>query len=178
MVQPLRVEQEERPQVRVEDGVVVIEDLLEDDPGVVALAAAATDPEQAIRACLQIGARASTAAGASLDALVVEKAFDGLVDGFSTTVGDAVTRIVGTAEGLVDEDSGPLPMMLSELKRELTTQLDALFDPDSNPRPWRVWRRSSSMQPPFRLSRCEPFSTRPTKRARSGSGRPRSRHGP
>ena len=79
-------------------------------PAVVALAAAATDPERAIRACLQVGARASTAAGASLDTLVVEKAFDGLVDGFSTTVSDAVTRIVGTAEGLVDEDSGHLSL--------------------------------------------------------------------
>ena len=131
MVQSLRAEQEEMPSVRIEDGVVIIEDLLEDDPGVVALAAAATDPERAIRACLQVGARASTAAGASLDTLVVEKAFDGLVDGFSTTVSDAVTRIVGTAEGLVDEDSGQLSMMLSELKGELTSQLAALFDPES-----------------------------------------------
>ena len=65
------------------------------------------------------------------DTLVVEKAFDGLVDGFSTTVSDAVTRIVGTAEGLVDEDSGQLSMMLSELKGELTSQLAALFDPES-----------------------------------------------
>jgi hypothetical protein len=131
MVQSLRMEQEEKTSVRVGDGVVIIEALIEDDPGVVALAEAAADPEQVIRACLQIGARASTAAGASLDTLVVERAFNGLVDGFSTTVTDAVTRIVGTAEDFIDEDSGPLPSMLSELKGELTAQLDALFDADS-----------------------------------------------
>ena len=33
MVQSLRAEQEEMPSVRIEDGVVIIEDLLEDDPG-------------------------------------------------------------------------------------------------------------------------------------------------
>jgi hypothetical protein len=131
VVQSLRVEQEERTTVLLRDGVVVIDGLVEDDSGVVALVEAAADPERAVRACLQVGARASAAAGASLDTLVVEQAFGELVDGFSATVGDAVTRIVGTAEGFVDEDSGPLPALLSELKGELTNQLGALFDPDS-----------------------------------------------
>jgi hypothetical protein len=131
MVQVLQVTQEERTTVRVDHGVVVIDDLIEDDPGVVALVDAASDPAGAVRACLQIGARATTAAGASLDALVVEKAFDELASGFSATVTDAVARIVGTAEGLVDSESGPLPTLLGELKGELTTELDALFDPES-----------------------------------------------
>jgi hypothetical protein len=131
MVQALQIEQEGRTAVRVEHGLVLIEDLVEDDPGVVALVDAASDPAGAVRACLQIGARATTAAGASLDTLVVEKAFDELTSGFSATVTDAVTRIVGTTEGLVDSESGPLPAMLGEIKGQLNTQLDALFDPES-----------------------------------------------
>jgi len=117
--------------VRVSGGTVLIDGLVEDDPGVVALVQEADDPDRAVRACLQIGARASIVAGASLDSLEMEKAFGELVDGFGTTVGQAVAQIVGTAEGLVDNDDGPFPLMLRQLKGDLATQLDALFDPDS-----------------------------------------------
>jgi hypothetical protein len=129
MVQALAVE--EQYAVRVNGGKVVIDGLVEDDPGVVALVEEASDPDRAVRACLQIGARASIMAGASLESLEMERAFGELVDGFGATVAEAVTQIVGTAEGLVDEDDGPFPVMLRQLKGDLATQLDTLFDPES-----------------------------------------------
>jgi hypothetical protein len=129
MVQAIAAQ--EHHAVRVSGGTVAIDGLVEDDPGVVALIEEAADPDRAVRACLQIGARASIVAGATLDSLEMEKAFGELVDGFGTTVGQAVAQIVGTAEGLVDEDDGPFPLMLRQLKGDLATQLDALFDPDS-----------------------------------------------
>ena len=127
MVQAMAAQ--EQYAVRVSGGAVVIDGLVEDDSGVVALVQEAADPDRAVRACLQIGARASIVAGASLDSLEMEKAFGELVDDFETTVGQAVAQIVGTAEGLVDEDDGPFPLMLRQLKGDLATQLDALFDP-------------------------------------------------
>ncbi len=129
MVQTIAVP--EQHAVRISGGDVIINGLVEDDPGVVALVEEALDPDRAVRACLQIGARASIVAGASLDSLEMEKVFGELVDGFGATVGEAVAQIVGTAEGLVDEEDGPFPLMLRQLKGDLATQLDALFDPDS-----------------------------------------------
>ena len=57
MVQAITVK--EHYAVRVSGGTVVIDGLVEDDPGVVALVQGAEDPDRAVRACLQIGARAS-----------------------------------------------------------------------------------------------------------------------
>ena len=88
-------------------------------------------PERAVRACLQIGARASTAAGASLDTLVVEKAFDGLVDGFSTTVSEAVEPDRGHGRGPGRRGLRTAAGHAEPAQGRADHQLDALFDPDS-----------------------------------------------
>jgi hypothetical protein len=129
MVQALEVEHSST--VHVGDGAVVLDGLVEADPTVVAVVSEAGDPELAVHTCLQIGARMSRAAQASIDSGMVERAFNEMTDGFGHTMTDALEQIVGTTEGLVDENDGALPMLLRQLRADLATQLEALFDADS-----------------------------------------------
>ncbi|HVA08442.1 MAG TPA: hypothetical protein VNG12_17035 [Acidimicrobiales bacterium] len=112
-------------------GCLVWDGFEEADPLVIEVIGGAENPEVAAHACLQVGARASKAAMASLDSLIVEQAFGELKEGFGSTVSAAVDRIVGTTEAFVDEERGALPLMLRRVKEELTGELDALFDADS-----------------------------------------------
>lgn len=114
----------------LQEQTLVFDGFKESDPAVVQAVSEAEDPERVAHACLQIGARASLAAKATLDSLVVEKAFGELTDEFGTAVNGAVEKIVETTEGLVEED-GAMPTLLRTLKEDLTGQLEALFDTDS-----------------------------------------------
>ena len=121
----------DHPVVRVSEGAVVIEGLVDDDPLLVAVVSEDPDPEGAVRACLGLGARVSKAARATLDTEVVDRAFAELTNGFSRTVGEAVDEIIGKTDSLVDAEDGALPSMLRQLRSDLTSQFDALFDEDS-----------------------------------------------
>ncbi len=114
----------------VQDQTLIMDGFRETDPVVVQAITEAEDPDRVAHACLQIGARASVAARATLDSLVVQRAFGELTDDFGAAVDGAVERIVETTEGLVNEE-GAMPTLLRALKEDLTGQLDALFDTDS-----------------------------------------------
>lgn len=119
------------PVVGLCDETVVLNGFIETDPTVVATVSEASDPELAVHRCLEVGARLTRGAQATLDADMVEKAFGALTDGFDATVRTALEEITGSTEHLVDEENGALPALLNGLKGDLAAQLDALFDADS-----------------------------------------------
>src|SRR5688572_12993918 len=121
------------PQVTVlGDGeAIVLRDLLETDPEVVAVVAAADDPEAAVHSCLQVGARAIKLAQVSVDTQVVESAFAGLRGEFDSKLDDTLRALDGATSDLLGEEDGALPRAFSEFREGFEGLLGDAFDADS-----------------------------------------------
>ena len=115
----------------VRDDAVSILDLEESDPAVVAVVGGASDPSEATHQCLRIGAGAIRLAHITLDSDVVEKRFEAMTRHFDEQVGNVVDQIAGTAQSLLDEDTGSLPSVLDAHRQQLEEMLGSAFDPDS-----------------------------------------------
>jgi len=118
------------------DDTLVLHELVETDPEVVRVVRATMgiddgDPADATRQCLRVGARAVLAANVSVETHVVEKRFDAMSDRFDEQVEAAVARFSETAESLLDEQTGALPLALQSHRNELDQLLGDTFDPDS-----------------------------------------------
>ncbi len=123
--------QQEHHHVTVHDGQVHITGLVETDPHVYRVLAAADDPDDMTHAILRIGEQATLIAGTDLDAQVVERLFENLARNFDSSVTTAVSRITQAGTDLLGEDDGALPRLLDDTKAMLKAMLDGTFDPDS-----------------------------------------------
>src|SRR4051812_25284802 len=101
-----------KPSARVADDILHLDGFEERDHEVVNLVAASDDAESAVHRALQVGARALGLARTSIDANVVETAFDGMSREFDGKLGETVDRIGKLAEGLLDEEDGDLARAL------------------------------------------------------------------
>jgi len=117
------------PQVTVSDHSVYISGLEETSVEVVRVAQNADDPAIAVRSCLQVGAKALLAAGASVDVAVVEQSFDVLTARFDGQVTAAVEEIGKTSRNLLDAEEGALPAALNGFHEQLSELLGTTFDP-------------------------------------------------
>jgi hypothetical protein len=113
------------------EDLLVIERFGERDPEVVNLVAAAEDAESAVHRCLQTGARALGLAQVSLDASIVEHAFDGMSQQIGGQLDEAVKQIVGVTDALFDEDDGGVTQSLNGWREDVAKLLGETFDPES-----------------------------------------------
>lgn len=118
------------PAVAVEDHAVVIHDLTETDTDLVSVVSDADDAEDAVRRCLQIGARASVLVRTTVDTQLVERSFDGMTKQLGATVDRVATELTAAADGLVGED-GVLVAALATWQADVTEFVEANFDDDS-----------------------------------------------
>lgn len=119
------------PTVTISDGMLLLYGFTEPDPEVVRAIEAHQDPELAVHACLQIGARALRATQATLDTGIVEKAFAGLVAGLDKAASDHVEKVITSTDALVGDDNGAVPALLRSILDEAAGKVAGLFDPDS-----------------------------------------------
>lgn len=120
-----------REEVTTTDSAVIISALTEHDAEVVRFVSEADDASAAVHTCLQVGAKALVAAGASIDVKVVEHAFDAMTQRIDEQVGHAVEQIATSASALLDGEDGALPAALAEFHTQLGALLGDTFDPDS-----------------------------------------------
>ena len=119
------------PAARLENDRLVLTDFHERDPQVVALARDAEDLEALVHDCLAVGARALTAAQATSDVAVVEKAFNEMTSTFSRGIEQFTGELDQKTKDLLDEENGALSGALDEFRTEIEQLLDGTFDPTS-----------------------------------------------
>jgi hypothetical protein len=110
---------------------IVLRDLLETDPEVVAVVAGADDPEAAVHSCLQVGARAIKLAQVSMDTQVVESAFQGLRGDFDAKLEETLRAVDDATAELLGEEDGALPRALGDFREQFESFLGDAFDADS-----------------------------------------------
>jgi hypothetical protein len=116
------------PAAHIAGDVLVLADFKETDQEVVRVVGEAEDAEVAVHRCLQVGARALHLAEVSTDSGVVEKAFDEMKSAFKLEVSEAVERIRGTTDALINEEDGELRKALDQWLTEVSGALDTTFD--------------------------------------------------
>ncbi|MDP9280021.1 MAG: hypothetical protein M3P00_11440 [Gemmatimonadota bacterium] len=119
------------PTARIEGDALVLDGFHEHDAQVVALAENAENIDALVHDCLAVGARALTAAQATTDVAVVEKAFGDMTDSFSRGLEEFSEEFAAKTKELLDEEQGALPRSLGEFKSEIEELLDGTFDPES-----------------------------------------------
>ena len=129
--QVLTIDARTGPPARLEGDTLVLTDFRERDPNVVGLVRDSGDIEAVVHGCLAVGARAMTAAQATADVAVVEKAFGAMTATFSEGLDSFATAFDAKARELLDEEQGTLPRSIEEFRKELTALLEGTFDPDS-----------------------------------------------
>jgi hypothetical protein len=117
--------------VRLDKNEVVFEHFRERDAQVVALAKEAENVEALMHDCLAVGARALTAAQATSDVAVVEKAFGDMTDTFTRELDEFSEELENKSKELLDDEKGMLPRSLGEFRAKLEELLGDTFDPDS-----------------------------------------------
>jgi hypothetical protein len=119
------------PVARIEDDVLVLDGFRECDAQVVALVGAADDADGTVHDILTVGARALTAAQATTDVAVVEKAFGDMTSTFSRDLESFATELDTKTRELLDGEDGALPRSFQEFRDAMEQLLDGTFDPDS-----------------------------------------------
>jgi hypothetical protein len=119
------------PTATVADGVLYLADFEERDPEVVNLVDASDDAVSAVHRAMQVGARALALAKTSIDANLVEQAFDGMSRSFDGTLGETIEQIGKIVGTLLDEETGELPRALKQFHAQLDELLGDAFDEDS-----------------------------------------------
>jgi hypothetical protein len=116
---------------RIENDELILEGFRERDAQVVALANDADSVEALVHDLFVIGSRALTAAQATTDVAVVEKAFGEMTDEFSRGFEQFSEEFNTKTKELLDADEGALPRSLEEFKTEIEELLDRTFDLES-----------------------------------------------
>jgi hypothetical protein len=119
------------PAARIEDDTLVLDGYRERDPRVVALVEGADDIDAIVHDCLVVGATGLTAARATQDVVVVEKAFGDMTSTFSRELETFTDELDAKTRELLDGENGALPRSFETFKTELEQLLDGTFDPDS-----------------------------------------------
>lgn len=110
---------------------LVLDGFRERDPHVVSLAKEAESIEALAHDCLAIGARAMTAAQATTDVAVVEKAFGDMATSFTSGLEQFSEELDTKTKELLDGEDGALPRSFEEFKAEVEELLGDTFDPNS-----------------------------------------------
>lgn len=113
------------------DNVLILEHFAEDDAAVVRPASDAEDVDKVVHTCLQVGARAISLAEANLDAAVVERSFETMVDRLGQQLADTATSVHDTTHALLDAEDGALAAALTGWRTEVENTLGEAFDEDS-----------------------------------------------
>ena len=116
-------------EVTVDGDLVTIEYLAERDTDLAGYVGGATDPADAARQCLRIGARAARVVGVTVDS--VERRFEDMESRFDERLGLTVEAIKVASDELLGEDEGALTASLEAHKSSLETLLGETFDPSS-----------------------------------------------
>lgn len=119
------------PAARIEGDTLVLDNFRERDPQVLTLVRDADNIDAVVHDCLAVGARAMTAAQATTDVAVVEKAFGDMTSTFSRGLESFTDELDAKTKALLDGEEGSLPRSFEEFKTELEQLLDGTFDPDS-----------------------------------------------
>lgn len=127
----LPIQSEGDEPARVENNELVLENFRERDPHVVGLAKDAENVEALVHDLFAIGGRAMTAAQATTDVAIVEKAFSEMTSSFTTGLDKFSADLEEKTTELLDEEAGALPRSLEDFKTNLEELLGDAFDPDS-----------------------------------------------
>ena len=157
--------------VVVSPTAIFVTDFTEADTDVVRVVSEAAEPAEAVHNCLRIGAKALRAANTAVDVDMVERSFGELQKRLGDEVGGAVERITAAANGLLDDDSGALTVVLTDFRTALEARLGDAFDPDSKSSVVSTIEELSRASSAGRSNRCTRSSTPTAKRARSHSSR-------
>src|SRR4051794_8831425 len=107
------------PAARIENDTLVLDNFRERDVQVIALVRNADSSDAVVHDCLVVGARAMTAAQATTDVAVVEKAFDAMTTTFSHGLRTFADELDTKTKELLDGENGSLPRSFEEFKGEL-----------------------------------------------------------
>jgi hypothetical protein len=116
---------------RLENDELVLDGFRERDKQVVALAEDADSIALLVHDLLVIGGRAMTAAQATTDVAVVEKAFDAMKDAFDRDLEAFAEELATKTTEFLDEEDGALPRSFEGFTQKLEELLGDTFDPDS-----------------------------------------------
>lgn len=119
------------PAARIEGDTLILDNFREHDPHVLALVSDSANLDAAVHDCLAVGARALTAARASTDVAVVEKAFGEMTSTFSRGLDSFASELDSKTKELLDGEDGALPRSFVDFKAELEKLLNGTFDPES-----------------------------------------------
>lgn len=126
-----RTAEEPGTEITVEGDLVTIHDLEEHDTELAGFVGGAVDPEDAIRQCLRLGARAARVVGVTVDSDIVERRFAEMQNRFDERLGLTVEAIKTAGGELLDEDEGALTASLDAHRKSLESLLGDTFDPSS-----------------------------------------------
>lgn len=117
--------------VVISNDALLISDLIETDTEVVEFVRDSDEPVEAVRRCLQIGARSIRAASATIDIETVSTRFDALTNDFASSLERAVAQVAAATSSLLDVENGALSKTLVQHHEKLAELLDENFDPQS-----------------------------------------------
>ena len=115
----------------LEGDALVLEDVRERDPDVLAFVTGADDLEGAIHRCMAMGARVLLTAGATLDSEPVEHRFSEMTSELDRRVLDVAERVDQSAKTLLDTEQSRLTLALHTWLEEVIQVLGTTFDENS-----------------------------------------------
>ena len=118
-------------QVTVTDTAIYIATFTDTDRDVVRAVTEADDPAEAVHNCLRIGATALRVANTAVDVELVQRSFDDLAGRLDVQVNGAVDQIRVATEGLFDGETGTVQQALAKFHGSIEELLGEAFDPDS-----------------------------------------------
>jgi hypothetical protein len=117
--------------VLLDEDQLILESFYERDPQVLALARETDDLAVLVHDCLAVGARALTAAAATSEVAIVEKAFGEMTSSFTNGLDEFSKELETRTSELLDSEDGILPRSLDEFAGRLEELLGDTFDPES-----------------------------------------------
>src|SRR5688500_10925748 len=99
---------------RLEQDVLVLDNFRERDAQVITLARESENLDSLVHDCLGIGARAMSAAQATTDVAVVEKAFGAMTNAFTRGLDEFSVELDAKTKDLLDDEEGALPRSFQE----------------------------------------------------------------
>src|SRR5690349_11898274 len=105
--------------VVLDEDQLILESFYERDPQVLALARETEDLEVLLHDCLAVGARALTAAAATSEVAIVEKAFGEMTSSFTHGLDEFSKELETKTSELLDSEEGILPRSLGEFADRL-----------------------------------------------------------
>ncbi len=121
----------DKPDVRIEDGTVLIKELAIDDSDLAEYLASAEDQVQAVVEALRLGVRILRLAGTSGDVEMVRRQFEGMITAIGKNVDDLLEEAEeGVSERLDKFATERLQKSLDGHRKEINEEMKKLFGPE------------------------------------------------